>query len=175
MGVYMKKVLRFGLLLCLGVILISTVEAKSKKKAEYTIVIDQSLYGNSEKKSLALASWFSYAGIINSDLEVFSKENPGTEYIRSYETELKARKHMIDSYQQMFTNMKLQETDKDEYLEEVKKISDSGFIQEYVFYSFNKYNWQVPEGLREKDYQEWMQSNLPNHQPQTLADVRKGE
>lgn len=171
----MKGFMRLGIVLCVGLLLVGTIEAKTKKKSDYTIIIDKSLHGDSKKGSLALASWFSYAGTINSDIEEFKKNNPDGEYKRSYETELKARKNMVDSYQQMFTNVGLKETDKDDYLEEVKKIFDSGFFQEYIFLSFNSYNWPTPDGLREKEYQEWMAANLPNHQPKTLADVRRSE
>jgi hypothetical protein len=76
---------------------------------------------------------------------------------------------MIDFYLRAQKDQKIN----DQYIEDLIKIRSSNKLNEYVFFSFNPGTWIDEKHFAEEEYIVWMENNLPEHIPLTLASVRK--
>lgn len=148
--------------------LTSCLTTRDDSKPRYSISMDGSLMSD----VLASSSWLSYTGVIKEDMEAFYSENPEGEYVLSFNTENNARIRLCDSYYEMKEGSKDQyDFETVEYIDELTQIKDAGYMKEYVYYSFNTGEWEDEPDLRTSNYESWMEMNLPEHEPQTLASV----
>jgi hypothetical protein len=58
-------------------------------------------------------------------------------------------------------------------MEDLIKIRNAKLFNEYIFFSFNPGNWINEANFQEGPYKEWMENNMPEHIPLTLAYVEK--
>lgn len=59
------------------------------------------------------------------------------------------------------------EIEQDEYLDLLVRVEEAGFLEEYVWYFFQKRDWPQPEWLELHDFESWRGEHLPWHRPQT--------
>ena len=73
----------------------------------------------------------------------------------------------------IYTNLKAERKIKpDSYLDQLLRVSESGFLREYVWFYFQNLHWPGrPMGLRLYEFNEWRLKNLPNHREVTLANI----
>jgi len=157
------KIIFLFTLLCF--ILVSSCTTTNKTpKNRYRITIDSSI-----SDPFVRSAWMSYTGQIRADMEKFYIKNPEGEYIIPFKIELNARNSMIDFYLRVQKDYKIS----DSYIEDLIKIRSSNKVSEYVFFSFNPGSWVNENNYNEKNYTDWMKSNMPEHTPKTLARIEK--
>jgi len=132
----------------------------------YTITMS-----NTGPDSLVRSAWFSYASHISSDMDKFYKKNPEGEYIIPFLVELEARNKMIDFYLRVQNDRPIN----DQYIEDMIIIRNAVKFKEYVFFSFNQGYWENENNFEKDEYDQWMESNMPEHVPLTLAHVKKAD
>jgi hypothetical protein len=117
------------------------------------------------------SAWLSYSAPIRNDMFQYYKKNPNGEYIIPYNVEMEARNSLMDFYLRMQKEYKIY----DDYIEDIIKIRDSSRLNDYVFFSFNPGNWINDRNFDREHYIQWMNENMPEHIPITLAHVQKIE
>jgi hypothetical protein len=168
----MRNMAKVLMLVCVMVLSFGSCASGPAPKAKgptYTMELDNSIMDDSR----TLASWMSYCGTIERDMEKYDAANPDGTYIKSYAIELEARQGLIKAYTEIGENMNLKDKRVDVYIGEMMRISEAGYMKEYVYFSFNPGSWELSGNLREAEYREWMQTNLPGHKPLTLGRVER--
>ena len=56
-----------------------------------------------------------------------------------------------------------------QFVKDLNKISEAGFLNEYIFYSYRHRNWFLEPNLRTEAYNNWMEQNLKNHVPSEMG------
>jgi hypothetical protein len=115
--------------------------------------------------------WLMYAIEIAGRMQNYYKEYPNGSYFISFEDELSARNVMINAYLILKNRREIQ--NQYLYIEEMIQIKNAGYLEEYIFFSFNSGTWTNDRGLIETNYKDWIHVNIPNHRPITLAFVRE--
>ncbi len=110
----------------------------------------------------ALQSWVSYSlGRSVCQLHI-GGENPARE--SSFECEMMARRLLLDTWlEQRAENPDLA----DEYLDELSRVHDAGYLDEYVSRYFGNRHWDLPDDLDVAAFNKWRRRNLRGHKPQT--------
>ena len=54
---------------------------------------------------------------------------------------------------------------KSQFQQDLNKIRDAGFMQEYMFHQYHQSHWFMLPNLKSQAYFQWMKLNLPNHIP----------
>jgi hypothetical protein len=157
----MKKNFGWILPFFFTILIISCVSTGSVR---YRITFDSSI-----EDPFIQSVWMAYSSHIANDMVRFHGRNPKRDYITPYNTELNARHSLIDFYLQLQSEYEIH----DDYIEDLIKIRSSNVFNEYVFFSFNPGNWVKGNNLQEAYYIQWMENNLPDHIPLTLAHVQK--
>jgi hypothetical protein len=119
----------------------------------------------------ALASWMGYAIVIASEMDSFYKNNPSGNFILTFDIEYLARESMIELYLDLKNNQGLE--NEYQFVEELIIIQNANYLREYVFFTFNRDTWINSENLVEENFLNWMRLNLPEHNPVTLASIRR--
>ena len=124
-----------------------------------------------EDQKEAYTPWLMYGIEIAGRMQNYYKEYPDGNYIISFEDELSARNVMINAYLILKNRQEIQ--NQYLYIEELIQIKNAGYLEEYVFFSFNSGMWTNDRGLIENNYIDWIHMNITNHRPITLAFVRE--
>lgn len=110
----------------------------------------------------ALQSWVAYSLMKSTcQLEV-GGEIPAR--VSDFKCEHTARQHLLDTW----TEQQLQHKGAtDAYLDSLVDVRNAGFLDEYTVHYFGRQHWEVPTGLRSKDFRRWQRTHLRHHQPET--------
>lgn len=166
----MKKILLFTaiyLALCLSVSL-----AQGTAPSKYSVLIDESLQGEESDPNVG-AAWLGYAlSHANWIEDNYKDKDLAKDYKLSFDEEVFCR----DNLAQIWSELKAKHPGiKDDYLDGLLKIRDAGFLKEYIWTFHKQKDWSEPEGLKQKDFNGWMEKNLPGFQPKTLTGLQIGE
>ena len=143
-----------------------------RTNSEFIIVFDPMF----NDASVFSEGWLIYASEIKEDMEKFYRKNPNGEYSIPYAVENEARRLMAFFY--VVSKQKNSDIN-DNYLEDLIKINNAGFFDEYVFVCFNRegwenpINWKTDKDLKIDEWANWMKNNLNDHIPLTLVGVEK--
>ena len=59
------------------------------------------------------------------------------------------------------------------YFNDISNVADAGFLREYVWVYLHQPSWtQVPNGLNLAEFDQWRESNLRNHKPETEGSIK---
>jgi hypothetical protein len=72
-------------------------------------------------------------------------------------------RHLVEAWEAQRTE---HEGATDSYLDDLLRVRDAGFLDEYTVHYFGKKHWQVPAEVRVDDFREWQRRNLRKHKPQ---------
>jgi len=109
-----------------------------------------------------LQSWVAYSLMKSTcQLEIGGK-NPARN--NGYRCEFTARQHLLDTWEGQ-----RQEHDgaTDGYLDDLLRVREAGFLDEYVVRYFGRGHWQVPVEVRIDEFRAWQRENLRGHKPAT--------
>ena len=110
----------------------------------------------------ALQSWVSYSLARSVCQLQIGGENPAR--ASSFECEVMARHLLLDTWLEKQTeNPDLA----DEYLDDLSRVHDAGYLDEYIARYFGKRHWELPNDLDETAFNKWRRKNLRGHKPQT--------
>jgi len=144
--------------------IILTVISGCKSGGTYRVTLDPSI-----DDIYLQNAWISYTAPIRTDMYQFNRRNSANDYYVPFHVELNARYNLMNFYLFAKNEHQLYDT----YIEELIIIQAFGKLNEYVFFSFNPGNWINDKNFEKNSYLEWMNNNLPEHIPQTLATVNK--
>jgi hypothetical protein len=117
------------------------------------------------------SAWISYTSHISDDMGKYYALNPDGDYTVPFYTELRARNSLVDFYLKVRKDYNVY----DKYIEDMIKIRNAKFFTEYVFFSFNPGTWAEEVSFEEDAYRKWLNENMPEHVPLTLASVERIE
>jgi len=90
--------------------------------------------------------------------------------IPTFDEEVHARAATLKTYRA------LQEGDPDldvPYFNTLSNVADAGFLREYVWIYLHQPSWtQMPNSLNVTEFDQWRESNLKNHKPETEGSIR---
>lgn len=109
-----------------------------------------------------LQSWVAYSLMKSTcQLEIGGK-NPARN--SSYGCEFTARRHLLEAW----AEQRLEHAGAtDDYLDNLIRVRDAGFLDEYVVRYFGRGHWQVPVEVRLDAFTAWQRKNLRGHKPVT--------
>lgn len=82
----------------------------------------------------------------------------------SFECERSARRHLVDAWtEHIAADASLENA----YLDDLRFIRNSGYLDEYVAHRFRKPGWKLPDVLEMAAYHRWRRSELKGHAPET--------
>ena len=131
------------------------------------VVLDETLLDDGNES--VAAAWIGYAlaRLVWVRDNASSMEN--SSYRISFEEEVHGRESLVKIWEE------LKEKDpalKNIYLDEALKIYKAGYLSEYVWLYLWEDTWkESPPEARVKEFIAWQDSNLPNHQAETLAGL----
>jgi len=160
----MKKYSIKGIIVLLCALLVLGCISTPSSKWRYSIIIDPVV-----TNPFVQSAWMSYTAHIRADMDKYYDNNPEGEYIIPFNVELNARNSMLDFYLRVQKDYRID----DEYIEDLLKIRASNLLAEYVFFSFNPGNWVNENNFQEEKCKEWLDNNMPEHIPLTLAHVER--
>jgi len=106
-----------------------------------------------------LQSWVSYSLTLSACKLAIGGDNPAR--ASSFECELTARGHLLDSWQEQGAN------DSDDYLDTLTAVRNDGWLAEYVARYLARKPWQIPADLDLDGFEQYRQATLPRHKPTT--------
>lgn len=109
-----------------------------------------------------LQTWVTYSLVKSACQLEIGGPNPAR--TSTYGCEFTARQLMLDSWEEhRLGNADL----RDPYLDELARVRDAGFLDEYVVTYFRKPAWQVPAEVDVRAFRRWQRTNLKGHRPRT--------
>lgn len=108
-----------------------------------------------------LQSWVTYSLMKSACQLEIGGENPARN--SAYGCEFTARWHLVEAWEAQRAEH-VGSTDK--YLDDLVRVRDAGFLDEYTVYYFGKKHWQVPAEVRVDEFRAWQRQNLRKHKPQ---------
>lgn len=110
----------------------------------------------------AYQSWVAYSLMKSTCQLTIGGHNPAR--ASSFDCELTARRHLVNAWEE-----KRQQNQEitDKYLDALSDVKFSGFLAEYTVKYFGKKHWELPEGLRVTEFEQWRKQNLRRHRPVT--------
>ncbi|HEX9852946.1 MAG TPA: hypothetical protein VGA68_08020 [Woeseiaceae bacterium] len=109
----------------------------------------------------ALQSWVSYSLTRSACQLQIGGHNPAR--ASSFDCELMAREHLVETWQEQVSA----EPAVDNYLDDLLRVQQSGFLDEYVAHYFARKSWTLPASLQPKAFDDWRRRDLRGHKPQT--------
>jgi hypothetical protein len=109
-----------------------------------------------------LQSWVSYSLTRSACQLQIGGDNPAR--ASSFECELTARQHLLETWQEQRSDS---ETSDDKYLDDLLRVQQAGYLDEYVAHYFHRKSWQLPSGMQEQAFDEWRREFLRGHKPQS--------
>lgn len=105
-----------------------------------------------------LQSWVTYSLIRSACQLEIGGENPAR--VSAYECELRAREHLLDSWQERRDRG-------DDYLDALLEVRFAGFLDEYTVHYFGRSGWRVPDAVDMDAFHAWRREHLRGHRPET--------
>jgi hypothetical protein len=144
--------------------------AQAKKPGQQVnVTIDQQ--GLEGRPQAVASAWMGYGlGRANWLSEhVVGKKDVPQPYRRSFEEEVAGRETLA----KIWSELKQSDPEaRDDYLDALAHVLESGFLREYVWVYLKGPEWQAaPPGLRLGEFATWRESNLAAHEVETFADV----
>ena len=109
-----------------------------------------------------LQSWVAYSLSKSTCQLEIGGDNPARN--SSYGCEFTARSLLLDTWEEQRAEH-ISATDP--YLDDLLRVREAGYLDEYVVHYFGRRHWQVPGEIRVNEFQRWRRSNLRRHQPHT--------
>jgi hypothetical protein len=109
-----------------------------------------------------LQSWVAYSLSKSACQLEIGGNNPARN--SSYGCEFTARSHLLDTWEEQRAE---HVAATDPYLDDLLRVREAGYLDEYIVHYFGRRHWQVPTEIRDDDFQRWRQSNLRRHRPRT--------
>ena len=82
----------------------------------------------------------------------------------SFACELGARRLLVGAWQE---KQALDPAVRDPYLDDLQRVQEAGFLDEYVARHFATRDWAVPDNLDVRSYRRWSRKQLPEHRTET--------
>ena len=109
-----------------------------------------------------LQSWVAYSLARSAcQLEV-GGDNPAR--VNTYGCEFTARRLLIDTWDE---KRALDPSISERYLDDLSKVRNAGYLDEYVVRYFGKRDWQVPAEVNVGEFRDWQREYLRGHKPET--------
>jgi hypothetical protein len=112
--------------------------------------------------SPALQSWVAYSLMKSTCQLKIGGDNPAR--ASSFDCECTARRHLIQAW---VRHSATEPGVSNDYLDDLKRISDAGFLQEYTASYYGRTDWELPQQLRTDAFREWRRAHLRRHRPVT--------
>jgi hypothetical protein len=109
-----------------------------------------------------LQSWVSYSLTRSACQLQAGGDNPAR--ANSFECELTARRHLVDTWSEQRAR---DPGVSDDYLDDLSRVHEAGFLPEYVAENFRRRHWRLPADLEKREYLKWRRDHLPQHHPAT--------
>jgi len=109
-----------------------------------------------------LQSWVTYSLMRSACKLQIGGDNPARN--SDYGCEFTARRHLVEAWEAQRTE---HDGATDGYLDDLLRVRDAGFLDEYTVHYFGKKHWQVPAEVRVDQFRAWRRENLREHKPQT--------
>jgi hypothetical protein len=109
-----------------------------------------------------LQSWVTFSLMRSACKLEVGGENPARN--STYGCEFTARRHLVEAWE---SQREEHQGAADPYLDDLLRVRDAGFLDEYTVYYFGKKHWQVPAEVRINKFRAWRRDNLRKHKPQT--------
>lgn len=110
----------------------------------------------------AYQSWVTYSLMKSTCQLEIGGENPAR--ASSFDCEFRARHHLVNAWKE---KRQQNQTIADEYLDDLSKVQEAGFLAEYTTRFFGKKHWERPDGLRVDEFKAWRKQHLRGHRPMT--------
>lgn len=138
-----------------------------KLEPEVTVSLDDRIAANETLSAVWMGYAMARVAWIRNQFRT-GKLNPAI-YENSFSEELAGRRTLAYIWHEIQKNQKAA----DAYLDQLAKVQAAGFLPEYVWHYLNSAEWHDrPANLRLDAFTVWNQSNLPEHRPETLAEIR---
>jgi len=108
-----------------------------------------------------LQSWVTYSLMKSACQLEIGGANPARN--SDYGCEFTARRHLVEAWEAQRTE---HEGATDSYLDDLLRVRDAGYLDEYTVHYFGKQHWQVPAEVRIDAFKAWRRENLRKHKPQ---------
>lgn len=109
-----------------------------------------------------LQSWVTYSLMRSACQLKIGGDNPARN--SDYGCEFTARRHLVEAWEAQCAE---HAGAADDYLDDLLRVRDAGFLDEYTVHYFGKKHWQVPMEVRVEEFVAWRRENLRKHKPQT--------
>jgi len=109
-----------------------------------------------------LQSWVAYSLMKSTCQLDIGGKNPARN--SDYGCEFTARQHLLDTWE---SQREEHAGAADRYLDDLLKVREAGFLDEYVVRYFGRSHWQVPVEVRVDAFRAWQRENLRGHRPTT--------
>lgn len=113
-----------------------------------------------------LQSWVSYSLTRSACQLQIGGDNPAR--ASSFDCELMARQHLVDTWLERQPGTSTDDDSEDtDYLEELVRVDQAGYLDEYVAYYLGRKGWTLPDELQMSAFSKWRRDALRGHKPQT--------
>ncbi len=109
----------------------------------------------------ALQSWVSYSLSRSACQLRNGAGNPAR--ATSFDCELAAREHLLETW----SSLRERDPASSDYLDDLDRVQQAGFLDEYVWRHFRDDSWSPPPGLQPERFRAWSRHHLPGHVPRT--------
>jgi hypothetical protein len=109
-----------------------------------------------------LQSWVAYSLMKSTCQLEMGGENPARN--SDYGCEFTARQHLLDAWEKQRAEHGRAE---DPYLDDLVRVREAGFLDEYTVHYFGRKHWQVPAEVNVEEFHRWRREHLQRHKPQT--------
>jgi hypothetical protein len=109
-----------------------------------------------------LQSWVAYSLSKSTCQLEIGGDNPARN--SSYGCEFTARSHLLETWQEQRAE---HVTAADPYLDDLLRVREAGYLDEYVVHYFGRRDWLVPAEVSVDEFRRWRQRNLRQHRPHT--------
>ncbi len=109
-----------------------------------------------------LQSWVTYSLMRSTCKLEIGGDNPARN--SDYGCEFTARRHLVEAWE---AQREEHQDVADDYLDDLLRVRDAGFLDEYTVHYFGKKHWQVPAEVQVDKFKRWQRQNLRGHKPQT--------
>lgn len=106
-----------------------------------------------------LQSWVSYSLTLSACKLAIGGDNPARS--SSYECELMARSHLLDTWQERSS------AGGDDYLDALTAMREDGWLPEYVAAYLAQDDWQFPADLDRDGFRDYLRAHHPRHRVRT--------
>lgn len=89
---------------------------------------------------------------------------PNPARVSDYGCEFSARQLMLDTWEENVAN---DPALVNAYFDDLLRVREAGFLDEYVVDLYGKSEWQVPVEVNVAEFHAWERENLRGHEPQT--------